>query len=176
MNKRYRPTLTARALVFCFVSLVASPALAQLRIVDYNGATDTNPSGDVRAGMGTVLQAIGIEDKNGIQRPIDVLSLQEVTNSLGGATSIVNILNGIYGAGTYARSTVVGSSTDGTTQAVIYNTHTVQLISQSAVGTASTSGAARRQCSSSFVRWDTTRQPTSTCFPTTTRPEPLPAT
>jgi len=124
--------------------LSTSVGYAQLRIVSYNAATDTNPSGDVaRAGMASVLQAIGIESKNGIQRPIDVLSLQEVTSSLGGATSIVNVLNSIYGAGTYARSTVVGGSTDGTTMAVVYNTHTVQLVGQTAVGSASTSGAAR---------------------------------
>ncbi len=119
-------------------------AWAQLRIVSYNAATDTNPAGDVaRTGTSTVLQAIGIESKNGIQRPIDILSLQETTSSLSGASSIVSALNAIYGAGTYARSTVSGPSTDGTTLAVIYNTHSVQLISQTAVGSASTSGAAR---------------------------------
>lgn len=110
--------------------LLASPAWAQLRIGTYNAATDTNPSGDVaRAGMSTVLQGIGIESINGIQRPLDILSLQETTSSLQGASSIVTILNNIYGAGTYARSTLVGASTDQTTQAVIFNTHTVQLIS-----------------------------------------------
>ena len=57
---------------------------------------------------------------------------------------MVNILNSLYGAGTYARSTVVGTSTDGTTQAVIYNTHSVQLIGQTGIGFSSTSGPARQ--------------------------------
>lgn len=138
MNKLLRAALAALA------CSIATPALAQLRIVSYNAATVTNPSGDTaRAGMSDVLQAVGIESKNGIQRPVDILSLQEVSSSLNGAASIVTILNNLYGAGTYARSTVAGSSTDSTTQAVIYNTNTVQLIGQTAVGTASTSGAAR---------------------------------
>lgn len=144
MNRRTR--LTAWLLPFLLVTLVAGtrPAVAQLRIVDWNSATDTNPAGDVaRAGTSTVLQAIGIDSRNGIQRPIDILTLQEVDAGMSGADSILGILNGLYGAGTYARSTVVGGSTDGTTQAVIYNTHTVSLVSQTAVGTASTSGAAR---------------------------------
>jgi len=124
--------------------VITQQSEAQLRVVTYNAATDTNPNGDVaRAGMATVLQAIGIEAKNGVQRPLDILSLQEVTTSLQGATSIVSILNSIYGAGTYARSTIVGGSVDGTTEAVIYNTHTVQLVAQASIGTASQNGAAR---------------------------------
>ena len=61
------------------------------------------------------------------------------------AQNIVNLLNSIYGPGTYARSDILqpGQSTDGTTQAVIYNTQTVQLIDQVKVGTASTSGYPR---------------------------------
>jgi endonuclease/exonuclease/phosphatase family metal-dependent hydrolase len=121
------------------------PATAQvLRIVTYNAATDTNPIGDTaRAGMASVLQGIGIDSLDGIQRPLDILSLQETTTSMQGADSIVSILNGLYGAGTYARTTVIGQTTDGTTQAVIYNTHTLQLLSQTSIGTANDHGAAR---------------------------------
>lgn len=124
--------------------LSASPARGQLRIVDYNTATATN--GEVpRPGMSEVLQAIGIETKNGIQRPIDILSIQETGTGYNGAQNIVNLLNGIYGPGTYARSNILqpGQSTDGTTEAVIYNTHTVQLIDQVKLATASTSGYPR---------------------------------
>jgi hypothetical protein len=122
----------------------ATPALGQLRIVDYNTATATN--GEIpRPGMSEVLEAIGIETKNSIQRPIDILSIQETGTGYNGAQNIVNLLNGIYGPGTYARSNILqpGQSTDGTTQAVIYNTQTVQLIDQVKVGTASTSGYPR---------------------------------
>jgi hypothetical protein len=146
MIDNQRRTTTTR---FCFAlavtvaSLSATPAVAQLRIASYNTATITN--GEIpRAGMGDVLEALGIESKNGIQRPVDILSIQETGTLLTGAQNIVNILNGIYGPGTYARSTLAGANTgDGRTQAVIYNTNTVQLISQSQVGIASTSGAAR---------------------------------
>ena len=106
--------------LFAWLSALANPGFAQLRIVTYNAATDTNPNGDVaRAGMSTVLQGIAIEAKNGIQKPIDILSLQETTSSLQGAASVVALLNNLYGAGTYAKSTLVGPTTDGTTEAVI---------------------------------------------------------
>ncbi len=142
----YRPLIVVRFACLVVALLAAgAPARAQmLRIVTYNAATDTNPVGDVaRSGMSTVLEGIGIDALDGVSRPLDILSLQETTSTLSGASSIVSILNSIYGAGTYARSTAVGTSTDGTTQAVIYNTHTVQLIGQVAVGLASSSGAAR---------------------------------
>ena len=100
--------------------------------------------------MSTVLQGIGIDKLDGIQRPLDILSLQETTTSLQGATSIVGLLDNLYGAGTYARTTVVGSTTDGTTEAVIYNTHTVQLLSQTTIGTASGSGEARAPVRAEF--------------------------
>ncbi len=130
-------------LIVCLLaSACALPGFAgQLRVVTYNAATDTNPNGDTaRDGMSTVLQAIGIDALDGIQRPLDILSLQETTITMDGAKSIVTILNSLYGAGTYARTTVVGATSDRTTEAVIYNTHTVQLLSQSSV---SAPGAAR---------------------------------
>jgi hypothetical protein len=49
----------------------------------------------------------------------------------------------IYGAGTYAYDHTADPTTDGGTDGLIYNTHAVQLVSAMAVGTASTSGAAR---------------------------------
>ena len=134
------PATTVFAL--CCV-LTAAPAMAQLRIVTYNSATDTTPGGaDVpRAGMASVLEGLGIESRNGIQRPVDILAVQEVKTGLNGAQQLMNQLNSIYGAGTYARSMLPGASTDGTTEAVIYNTNTVQLVGQQDIGVASTSGS-----------------------------------
>ncbi len=78
MRMNSHPLISTLSLVAasCCLLLTSQSAVAQLRIVSYNTATDTN--GEVpRTGMADVLQAIGIETKNGIQRPIDVLSIQE---------------------------------------------------------------------------------------------------
>lgn len=139
----FRLPCVAILLFALLVAVIARPSHAQLRIVSYNAAA--NPAGNTaRAGTDTVLRAIGIENKNGISRPADIISLQEIDTGLQGATSIVNALNAIYGPGTYARSTVAGSGTNPETQAVVYNTHTVSLVSQAAIGTASVNGAARQ--------------------------------
>ncbi|MGE0695312.1 MAG: PEP-CTERM sorting domain-containing protein [Pirellulales bacterium] len=132
-------------LVLC-AALLAAPATAQLRVVDWNAAIVTNPAGSTvpRAGTTTVLEAIGIETKNGIQRAPDVITLQEADSALIGTNTIMNQLNALYGAGTYARSTIAGTSIGTSeTQTVIYNTNTVSLISQTALGVASAAGPAR---------------------------------
>ena len=141
MNVNRKLYCLASALACACATLGATPASAQLRIVSYNTATDTNAGDNPRAGMSDVLEAIGIEAKNGIQRPIDILSIQETRTAYNGAQQIVNQLNSIYGPGTYARSTISqpNQSSDGTTEAVIYNTQTVQLIDQVVLGNASSS-------------------------------------
>ena len=152
--------------------LTAAPAMAQLRIVTYNSATDTTPGGaDVpRAGMASVLEGLGIESRNGIQRPVDILAVQEVNTGLNGAQQLMNQLNSIYGAGTYARSMLPGASTDGTTEAVIYNTNTVQLVAQQDIGVASTVGHLPHPSGSNSTRSGTTAMPTSTSTTAITRP------
>jgi hypothetical protein len=135
----------AVGLLGSFVVLAAAgPAAADyLRIATYNVSINNNPSGNVaRVGMSTVLQAIGLDSVGGVQRPIDILSVQQIDHGLAGAASIVNILNGLYGPGTYARTTIVGNN-DGNTQAVIYNTHTLQLLSQTSISAATVTGAPR---------------------------------
>ena len=84
--------------------MAARPAHAQLRIVTYNTAT-ADPEGGIttpRAGMDIVLQSIGEELRNGIAKPIDVLLLQEQYTMDITTEAFVVLLNGIYGAGTYA--------------------------------------------------------------------------
>lgn len=137
-----RPIACLARMVICLCAVLgATPVVAQLRIVTYNTATGTNAGDTPRAGMSDVLEAIGIEAKNGIQRPIDILSIQETRTAYNGAQQIVNQLNSIYGPGTYARSNVSqpNQSSDGTTEAVIYNTQTVQLLDQVVLGNASSS-------------------------------------
>ncbi|HEY1601339.1 MAG TPA: hypothetical protein VGG64_17185 [Pirellulales bacterium] len=122
-----------------------------LRIVTYNIDADTNGAAGADAGPGltTVLQAIGSESLNGHAQPIDVLALEELYGTPSTTLSyIVGQLNGIYGTGTYAYDTTT-DPTDGNfltgngPSGLIYNTKTVQDLGAVAVGTASSSGAAR---------------------------------
>ena len=100
-----------------------SAAYGQLRVVQYNVS-------EVRTGVDTVLSAIGAEARNGIARPIDILTVEEQDTLSVDTQGIVNLLNGIYGAGTYARGTLTGGSSGGGRPAVIYNTNSVQLLGE----------------------------------------------
>ena len=143
-------TGVGRALLALVLFLSSSVALGQLRIVQYN--TGGGPHGD----LGTVLQAIGDEARQGFSKPIDVLALQEQTSSASTTQAILNLLNGIYGPGTYARSPYDVGTSGGGRPGLIYNTQTVQLnvsdfnndgqinANDIAVGTVSGSGAARQ--------------------------------
>ncbi|MGH8046613.1 MAG: hypothetical protein ACREKL_05165, partial [Chthoniobacterales bacterium] len=128
---------TAFVVRLAFLLMGMYSAQAQLRIVQYNTA------GDARAGMSTILAAIGAESVNGAVKPPDALALEEQTSSAT-TQAIVDILNSLYGAGTYARSTVQGGTNGGGRPGLVYNTQTVQLIATTTASTLSTSGAARQ--------------------------------
>lgn len=132
-------TLTS-ALLAALLSLlvVCGHSQAQLRVVSWNTA------GGPREGLGDILAAIGNEDVNGIAKPIDILSLQEQSSVTTTTQLIVDELNSIYGPGTYARSTIDGSTSGAGRPSLIYNTSTVQLISETAFGFVSTSNQARQ--------------------------------
>ncbi len=123
-----------------------SPATAQLRIVTFNTANngDSPTNAAPRAGMDVVLQAIGDQLVGGIAKPIDVLSLQEQRSAATTTQQIVDILNGIYGAGTYARGVATPATTGGGRVALIYNTQTVQLLQESPISSTNINGAARQ--------------------------------
>lgn len=129
-----RHSLLAIGIVFSFTAV----SQAQLRIADYN------TGGGPRAGMATVLKGIGDEARQGFSKPIDILTLQEQTSSASTTQAILDVLNGIYGPGTYARATLDVGTSGGGRPGMIYNTQTVQLIDQVGVGTISSSGAARQ--------------------------------
>ena len=122
---------------------LSSLALAgDLRVASYNIEADINGVTTPRAGMSTVLKGIGDEDVNGIQRPLDILALQETTSNITTVDPIVSQMNAIYGSGVYARSpyqaSQSGSNSDGNgPNAVIYDTQSVQLIASVGVGTPS---------------------------------------
>ena len=130
------------SLLALFILLQPSAAHAQLRIVTYN------TTGLPDAGMNIVLKSIGEEQRNGIAKPIDVLLLQEQNNPAPGANSpssdtqaFVTLLNNTIYNGqlfngqpiTYSLGTRTG--TGDTTQTIVYRTQTVQLLSETAVGT-----------------------------------------
>jgi len=129
--------------------LIACSAVhAQLRIVSYNTATGSSGGQQTaRPELATVLEAIGLESVGGIAKPVDVLLLQEQFSPATASQSIVDMLNGIYGDGVYARGDLRGrtSSFDGEGGApgIVYNTTTVELIDEIRFGTISGSAQAR---------------------------------
>lgn len=117
--------------------LICCVASAQLRIVSWN----TN--GGARNGTATVLEAIGLEEVNGIAKPIDVLSLQEQSGE--DTQSIVDVLNDLYGEGVYAAApTPAGAETlsDGL-PGMVYNIQTVVVQETTALGSVSETSQAR---------------------------------
>jgi energy-converting hydrogenase Eha subunit A len=129
-----------------FVPFLAINAHAtSLRIVSYN-IDDADQGNDnnitaAYAGLPAVLQAIGQHHIGTNAQPIDVLGVEELNSTT--LANLVGALNNIYGAGTYAYDHTSDPTTGGGTDGLIYNTQTVQVVSAAAVGTASTSGAAR---------------------------------
>ncbi len=142
-----RRLLTAGMVCSLFWFATANVAMAQLRIVTYNTANGSFTGNNTlpRTGMDTVLQAIADEVTGGFAKTIDALILQEQASTSSTTQAFVNLLNGIYGAGTYARSTVVnGPSFSSIHQSLVYNTTTLDLISQQAFGSTGGSNAARQ--------------------------------
>jgi endonuclease/exonuclease/phosphatase family metal-dependent hydrolase len=119
-----------RASQTMLVLTVAAAAQGQLRIVTYNTTKD-----GPHPGLATVLQAIGEESTNGIARPVDVLLLQEQDSPYGDTQEIVDMLNGLYGAGMYAHGNAVGGTSDpDDRQTIVYKTSSVALVSELAFG------------------------------------------
>ena len=147
------------ALVFgaCILTNLSVASAQLLRVVTYNIDADTGGAhgargGDIAGpGLTTVLQAIGNAQLAGHSQSIDVLALEEL-NAVPSTTLqfVVDQLNGIYGAGTYAYDGTFDPTTGGTgggPNGLVYNTTTVQLLggnfAPKAVGLASGSGAPR---------------------------------
>jgi len=161
MSNRLKTTLGLSCLAMAIVVFTAvSPVSAQLRVVTYNVANGSGVGNSIvpRTGMDLVLTAMGNESVGGIARPIDILMLQEVDDVTTTVQDFLNIMNGIYGAGTYARGTVLNNSTVQLHQGVIYNTQTVSLLDELAFGTSSGSKAARQPMRYEFrpVGYDST--------------------
>ncbi|MDB5327687.1 MAG: Endonuclease/Exonuclease/phosphatase family protein [Phycisphaerales bacterium] len=158
-----------RGLVVCAaLAALASPLFGALRIATYNVAADTDRNNDGTLNVAdsdfvvpktvAAIQAMAGRSLAGNAQPLDVLSLQELYDSSttttpitsATLTSIVNSLNTIYGAGTYAYDPLVGDTTGQGTlltgngpNGLIYNTKTVAVLASSRIGTPSGSGIAR---------------------------------
>ncbi|QDT71519.1 hypothetical protein [Lacipirellula limnantheis] len=149
MNLQRRRLLWCAAVACTPLLCSARLAHGQLRIVSYNTLTAENPGVQTaRPTAATVLEAIGLQSVNGIAKPIDVMLLQEQYTTEISTQSFVDVLNGIYGPGTYARSTLNALASDfslrrGGGPAMLYNTTTVQLINELRFGTVNGSNQAR---------------------------------
>ena len=111
-----------------------------LRVVSYNidcadQSSDNNITGSTHS-LPTVVQAIGLHHLGTNAQPIDVMSVEELTSTT--LANFVAQLNGIYGAGTYALDPTTDPNTGGGPDGLIYNTHTVQVVSARALKTGQT--------------------------------------
>ncbi len=153
---RKTPLLFAAA-----AALSACPALAQLRIVSMNaantlntdnGTTSVTPRNGTLPGqdqwMTNILTAIGssvsddptMAGNTGIAKPIDALCLEESDGYATTGQGYANLLNQIYNTNTYKVAALDGQYTDPkkSTQTLVYNSATVNLIGAATVGVAST--------------------------------------
>ncbi|MFM1904120.1 MAG: hypothetical protein RLZZ440_2020 [Planctomycetota bacterium] len=141
---RFCPSRHVLGLLWIGLLLLGSegPAFGQLRIATYN---TNNTSGEQlpRSAVATVLESLGDQSKSGFARPVDILVLQEQSTLATSTDGYVDLLNELYGAGAYARGVLQGSTTGGGRPAVVYNTHTVSLISESEASEASSAGGPR---------------------------------
>ncbi len=127
-------TATAKRLILVLVVLVAvmlvtDAGFGQIRVVTYNSHKEPYYSTD--PDWITVLQAIGAEQVNGMNRPIDVLAIQEVAVSSPSNPNtpywIADMLNSIYGTTSYVG--MRGVYGDGyNVQGYVYNSATLTLV------------------------------------------------
>jgi hypothetical protein len=139
-----RQGCSTAAIVAAMVVLAGSaPVRAQLRVVTYN--TNNYASGQTapRAAVGTVLEALGHQAKAGFARPVDIFLFQEHSTLATTTQAYVDLLNGIYGAGSYARGSLQADTSGGGRPTLVYKTSAVSLVAETQVNAPSGSGAAR---------------------------------
>ncbi len=108
-----------------------------LRVVSYNidcadQSSDNNITGTTHS-LPTVIKAIGLHHLGSNAQPVDVLNVEELTSTT--LSNFAAQLNTIYGSGTYAFDPTTDPNTGGGPDGLIYNTHTVQVISARALPT-----------------------------------------
>lgn len=111
-----------------------------LRIVCYNidcedQGSDNNITGSAHS-LPTVVQAIGLHHIGTNAQQMDVMSCEELNSTT--LSNFVFQLNAIYGTGAYAFDPTTDPNTGGGPDGLIYNTHTVQVVSARALKTGQT--------------------------------------
>ena len=129
MNLQRSGIIVATALGLIVCAGKAWPAT--IRFVSYNldcadQASDNNINGTAHT-VSTVIQAIGLHHLGSNAQQVDVLGVEELTSAT--LSDLVTQLNLIYGAGTYVYDTTVDPNSGGGPDGLIYNSHTVQVIS-----------------------------------------------
>ena len=111
-----------------------------LRIVSYNidcadQTSDNNITGPTHS-LATVIQAIGLHHLGTNAQPVDILGLEELRSTT--LSNFVAQLTNIYGAGSYTYDRTTDPNTGGGPDGLIYNPHTVQVVSARALRTGQT--------------------------------------
>src|SRR5579862_8322927 len=102
-----------------------------LRIVSYNidcedRSSDGNITNSIHS-LPTVVQAIGLHHLGTNAQPVDILNVEELNSTT--LANFVTALTNIYGAGTYKYDPTTDTNTGGGPDGLIYNLHTVQVVS-----------------------------------------------
>jgi hypothetical protein len=111
-----------------------------LRIVSYNidcadQGSDNNITGPTHSLL-TVAKAIGLHHIGTNAQPFDVMTCEELT-STSLANYVVQLTN-YYGTGTYTNDKTADPNTGGGPDGIIYNLHTIQVVSARALLTGTT--------------------------------------
>jgi hypothetical protein len=122
-----------------FAAVAAGPVHAQLRVVTYN-TLSSGSSGEIlpRESIGTVFEGLAAQDRPGFAGLLDIVLLQEQDNVATTTAAFRDLLNARFDTSVYASGTRNGQSGGGGRPGVVYNTATVQLISEISVNTTST--------------------------------------
>jgi hypothetical protein len=121
------------ALAMSFLAGTASGKT--LRIASYNidcadQGSDNNINGSGHS-LTTVIQGIGLHHLGTNAQPVDILGLEELKSTT--MSNLVVQLNSVYGAGIYTYDTTTDPNTGGGPDGLVYNSHTVQIISARAL-------------------------------------------
>ncbi|MEO5717843.1 MAG: hypothetical protein ABIR29_04645, partial [Chthoniobacterales bacterium] len=98
-------------------------------------SSDNNITGSTHS-VPTVIQAMGLHHLGSNAQMVDVLGLEELQSTT--LSNLVTQLNNIYGAGTYAFDPTPDPETGGGPDGLVYNPHTVQVVSARALPTGQT--------------------------------------
>src|SRR3954463_10755898 len=125
---RYNRRMRTRSFVFLFtLSGLCPTAFAQLRMVSVNASNSGSATADPRAGMQTILSAIGssvsddptLPGNTGIAKPLDVLCLQEFNAPNTTGAQYAALLNSTYGTTSFSYGTLAGATTGSGTQGIV---------------------------------------------------------